>query len=320
MIDIFIYDGTTIKKGKLKDLPGFKTNRHWIDLINPTKEEVDKLAEAYELHPLTAEDLLNVNTRVKIEDFPNYLVCVFYGITKNAGVELVEVDCVIGENFVISNHKDVLPSFEELKSVPDKLDHVMKKGTDFLFHRLLDHEIDNFFPVLQSIDDEIEPIENEALSNPRPELMRKILNLKRSLSQVKKITVPQREKIGNLAKEEHRFISKKAMPYFHDVYDHAIRIADTLDANREAVANTFEMYMSAVSNNTNDVMKMLSMIATIALPLTVISGIYGTNFQELPGQEFPHSFWIMVSIMFLLSITMLYYFKKKGWIFSGRRA
>lgn len=318
MIDIYIYDGSAIRKGKLKDLHGVKSNRYWIDCINVTKHEVDELGAAYDLHPLTVEDLLSVNTRVKIEDFTHYMVCVFYGVTKNQHVELVEIDFVIGENFVISNHKEPIQSFEEFKKNTEKVEHVMKKGSDFLFHRLLDHEVDNFFSVLESVDDEIEPIEEQVTVNPDPQFLKKILRIKRALNKVKKITVPQREKIGNLAKEEHPFISKKAIPYFRDIQDHAIRVSDSLDTNREAIANTFDVYMSAISNRTNDVMKVLSMIATIALPLTVISGIYGTNFENLPGKGVYLGFWVMIGIMFVLSLCMIYFFKRRGWILSNR--
>ncbi|MBI4738111.1 magnesium/cobalt transporter CorA [Candidatus Woesearchaeota archaeon] len=318
MLDIF-YLNDGVKKGKLKDLPKLKQFPTWIDCTAITKEEANVLSEVYELHPLTTEDILQSNTRVKIEDFPNYLLCVFYGIEKDGETRLIEFDFVLGAHFVLSNHEKPVATFEELKNNDQKISKLLAKGGDFFFHSLLDNEVDNFFRVLESIDEEIAPIEEEVMTNPRPELLRRILQLKRSLGRVKKITVPQREKIGTLAKEEHRFISKKAIPYFRDVYDHAVRVADSLDNSREATVNTFDVYMSAMSNRTNEVMKLLSMIATIALPLTVISGIYGTNFDHLPGSKEWQGFWIMMTLMLTISVCMLYFFYKRRWIFEHRR-
>jgi len=126
--------------------------------------------------------------------------------------------------------------------------------------------------------------------------------------------MPQREKISFIAKNEYMFISKKSVPYFRDIYDHAIRVSDNVENYREAIGSAFDAYMSAVSNNMNEVMKVLSIIATIALPLTVISGIYGTNFNNLPGEFNPYGFWIMIAGMVVLCFGMLFYFRRKNWI------
>jgi magnesium transporter len=310
MIQIFYFD-KKLKQAKVKDLPKLKNKKIWIDVTDITKEEAEILKKKFDLHPVTAEDLLNIITRIKVEEFPEYLFCIFYGIEKNK--DMIEIDFVLGENFIISNHRKPIPSIEDLKSSGNKIENLMNKGLDFVFHKLIDTEIDNFFPVMEKIDDQIESMEEEVTKTPKPEILSKILRLKRSLIQIKKITFPQREKIGQLAKNDYRFISKKSLPYFRDVYDHSIRVSDFIDNYREAVGNTFDVYMSAVSNNMNEVMKTLSIIATIALPLTVISGIYGTNFANLPGQHFYYGFWIMILAMIILSLSMIFYFKRRGW-------
>lgn len=312
MIDILYFD-KTLKKGALKDLDKLKTKQIWIDITDITKKEAELIKEKFNLHPLTAEDIVTSNTRIKVEEFPNYLFCVFYSIQKTKTIELIEMDFILGENFIISNHRKEIPSYNELKNNRERLENLFKKGNDSIFHKLLDSEIDNYFPVLESIDDQIEDIEEKVTKKPRPELLIKILNLKRLIVRIKKTTLTQREKISFLAKSDHKFISKKAIPYFRDIYDHAIRVSDTIDNYREAVGSTFDAYMSAVSNSMNEVMKVLSIIATIALPLTVISGIYGTNFQILPGAGAIYGFWIMIFFMILLCVGMLYFFKKRGW-------
>ena len=312
MIEIFYFD-KGLKKGAVKDLENLKKKQVWLDISNISKGEAKLVKDAFGLHPLTTEDLISKNTRIKVEEFSNYLFCVFYGIQKTKSIGLVELDLVLGKNFVISSHLNKVDLIEELKNNKERLENLFKKGIDFIFHKLLDNEVDNYLPVLENIDDQIEYIEDEVTKRPRAEQLKKILKLKRLIVLIKKTTLPQREKISFLAKNDYRFISKKAIPYFRDIYDHSIRVSDTIDNYREALGNTFDAYMSSVSNNMNEVMKVLSVIATIALPLSVISGIFGTNFSNLPGSTFVYGFWAMIFFMILLSLGMIYYFKRKGW-------
>lgn len=312
MVDIFYYDNG-IKKAELKELESIKSKQMWIDISNIRVEEEEQLKEVFDLHPLTIEDLQVTLTRVKVEEFPHYLFCVFYGLKKRKTIDLVELDFILGENFVISNHKFPIESFESLKNNSARLESLIKKGSDFIFHKLLDLEIDNFFPVLEDIDIQIEHLEEEITKRPRAELLDRILKLKRQVVVIKKISLPQREKISAIAKNEYPFISEKAIPYFRDVYDHSIKVSDSIENHRETISNTFEVYMSAINNNTNEVMKTLSVIATIALPLTVISSIYGTNFVNLPGAHVYFGFWVMVAAMLGVVSMMIFYFKRRGW-------
>jgi magnesium transporter len=313
MMELFYFD-KTVKKGSVKDLSKLKDMPLWIDITNITKEEAELMKKTFNLHPLSSEDLFNSNVRIKIEAFNDYLFCVFHGITKKKHIELVELDFVLGKTFIISNHKKEIQSITELKNNNEKMDALFSKGVDFIFHKIVDEQVDNFFPVLETIDESIENIEEEVTRSPRPELLTKILKLKRLIVIIKRSAMPQREKLSSLAKREHDFISKKATPYFRDVYDHSIKVLDMIDNYREAIGSAFDAYMSAVSNNMNEVMKVLSIIATIALPLTVISGVYGTNFSNLPGSAFPYGFWLMISSMIFLCVFMIYFFKKRKWI------
>ncbi len=312
MIDIIYYqDG--LKKGKLSDLKKLKNKKIWVDITDISKEEEETIQKIFKLHPLTAEDLQHSNVRIKVEEFPNYLFCIFYGIKKTKSIELIELDYIIGDNFLITNHRLRLESYEDLKSDKTKLGRLFSKRLEFIFHRLLDTEIANFMPVLENIDDQIECIEEKLAKRPKPELMTQILKLKRQIVTIKKVTLPQREKISFIAKNEYKHISKEVIPYLRDVYDRSIKVSDSIDNYREAVSNTFDAYMSAVSNNMNEVMKTLSIIATIALPLTVISGIYGTNFNFLPGQHNPYGFWAMIFVMVLVVSGMVLMFKRRKW-------
>lgn len=307
MLDIFSFD-----KGKLSkedSLDNLDSKKVWIDITSPDNDEAARLGKFFNLHPLTIEDLLHANTRIKVEEFSNYVFCVFYEL-RNVR-ELSELDFILGRDFIITNHRKSIKTFEALKHNKDKLENLFTRGNDFLFHKLLDLVVDNYLPVLERLDDEIDSVEEKVTQKPDPESLKKILKIKRSIIHIKKTALPQREKISYLLKTN--FISRKAIPYFRDIQDHAIRIADIIDNSREAASNTFDVYMTAVSNRMNEVMKTLSIIATIALPLTVISGIYGTNFVNLPGQDAYYGFWIMLLGMVLLSAGIIYFFKKRNW-------
>ena len=310
MLEVFYFD-KGLKKGDI-----FKAGRYkkplWVDATGITKEEVERLGKQFGLHPVTEEDIHKSRVRIKVEEFQSYIFCVFYGIDPES-TSLAELDFVLGRDFVITNHRKMLTSFEELKKDPDRLELLLRKGPDFVFHRLLELELENYLPVLEHIDDQVESIENQVAKKPTQKLVSQILALKRTITLIRKAALPQREKLSFLAKNEYSFVTKKAVPYFRDLYDHSINISDSIDNSRDYVGNAFEVYMSAVSNNMSSVMKFFSMIATIALPLTVISSIYGTNFRNLPGAEYVYGFWLMIAAMLFLSMIMLISFKWRDW-------
>jgi magnesium transporter len=312
MIEVIYFD-KSVKKADFNQLDKIKDNPVWIDITSITEKERDLLTEKFDLHHLTMEDLFSSNTRIKVEEFPKYLFCVFYGITYDSNFHLLELDFIIGNNFLITNHKKPIASFDSMKKNTQKLENLLKKGLDFLFHKLLDEEIDNYFPMLEKVDNKVEALEEQVTSNPTPLALNKIMAIKRELIGIRKVAFQQRDKTGFLAKNDYAFFSKKSRPYFRDIYDHAIRVNDSIESHREAISNTYDVYMSSISNKMNEVMRTLSIIATIALPLTVISSIYGTNFNILPGSESAVGFWIMILSMIALTLAMVMYFKKKRW-------
>ncbi|MBN1501974.1 magnesium/cobalt transporter CorA [Candidatus Woesearchaeota archaeon] len=312
MIDVLYWD-KGVKKAKFSEFKRPPRKPLWIDITDIKDDEAEALKKLFNLHPLTVEDIVVSNSRIKVEEFNNYLYCVFYGVDVSKNIEMIELDFIIGKNFIISHHKKEMGLFTELKNDKIRLERLFTKGPEFIFHRLLDRTIENFFPVLEKLDDQIERIEEEVIKYPTSYQLTKILKLKRSLVVVKRIGYQQREKISFLAKGAYKYISRKVLPYLRDIYDNAIRVSDSLDNHREAVGETFDAYMSAVNNSMNEVMKLLSVIATIALPMTVISGIYGMNFRNLPGSAFYYGFWVVLLVMFVFVLIMLYFFRKRGW-------
>lgn len=314
MIEIFYADGSTVKVGALKDLARLKSKLLWVDVIDISAEEADLLKDVFDLHKLTVEDLLVANTRIKVEQFPKYLFCVFYRIKEVRNIELEELNFILGKRFIITQHKELIPSFEELKQNREKLGKLFSKGVDFVLQKLLVEEVDNYFTITGRIESRIDIIEEEAVKNPTPAVVSKILRVKRLVTKIKKAVFYQREKIAFLTRAENPFISGKALPYFRDVHDHSIMVWDVVDNARDAISNTFDVYMSAVSNNMDKVIKALTVVATITLPFMVLSSIYGTNFVNLPGAQHPYGFWGMISVMFVLAVVMMVSFRKRRWI------
>lgn len=310
MLDIYVM-GKSPRKIFLSELPKIKRQKIWVDSTNITSAEADLLRKTFKLHPLTSEDLVHKNIHIKIEQFPNYLFASFFGLHEKA--EMISLDFVIGKRFLISNHSVNIDSTKALKESMDKTVLLIEKGTDFLMHRIIDMEVDNLFPVLAEQGEKILKIEKKVIKQPRADTLQELFKIRHTLNRIRKTSIEQREKMSVFTRQKLDFISKGALPYFRDVYDHTVRATDMIEGYREDVANAYDVYMSTVSNNMNEVMKVLSIIATIALPLTVISGIYGTNFINLPGSKSAAGFWWMILGMVLLCTFMLMFFRKRGW-------
>jgi len=312
MIDILYFD-EKLKKGNLNELDSFADKKLWIDITHGTKEEIQQVSNQFKLHPLTKEDLIDQHVRVKIEEFPEYLFMVSYGVYHVKNISLQEIDFILGKHFVISNHKEKVDSFEVLKESNEKLTKLFEKGIDFVFHKLVDKEVDDYFPALELIEDKIEELADLSISEPSKHILEELMELKAKIVSIKKVTLPLKDRLYVLSKNDHQFFSTPVIPYFRDLHDNTVRVFESIESHREAVISTFDTYLSS-SNSTNEVMKVLGLIGTIALPLSVISGIYGTNFIEVPGLNNPLGFGIMLFGMGLLTAFMIFFFKKNKWI------
>jgi magnesium transporter len=312
MIDIFYYD-KSLKRGHSTTLAKLKGKRLWIDITAISSDEETLLEDIFGLHSVTIEDLKKAATRIKVEEFPEYLFCVFYGIRKKESVELSELDFIIGKDFIITSHPNRIASFETIKDDRRLVENMLREGPDFILHNLLSAEVDNYLTVLDAMGEEIDTIEDTAMKNPSQTTLARILRLRREVNVIKKSAFIQREKISALSKGKQKFINPKSAPYFRSLHDDSIAVSDIIENQREALNNAFDIYMSTLSNKMNEIMKVLSIIATIALPLTVISSIYGTNFHILPGSDHAYGFWVMLLVMSCMLSIMVYFFKRRGW-------
>ena len=287
----------------------------WLDLMNLQNKHLFQILSIFNIHKLVMEDCTSKDTRTKVEQFDDYNFLVIHGVARqNGSIHTTEIDIIQGKHWVISVHYHASETFEWLKKNQVKLSQILKRGSDFMMHALIDMEVDNYFPLLESVEEELEKLEDKVIEDSKPNLLNDLFTLKRQLLHVRKEIAPQREVMVALARRHVPHISSAAEVYFRDIYDHLIRITDTLDNYRETASNILEIHLSVTSNKMNEIMKVLTVIATIMMPLTVIGSIYGMNFKHMPELEWKWGYYAVLGFMALISISMLYYFRRRGWI------
>jgi len=304
-------DHADIKKG-LKD----ENNLVWVELENPSKEELNFIKDTFKLHPLTVEDCVNTNARPKIDQFPTYLFLILHaaGYNKaNFKVKTLELNICVGKNYLLTIHMDPIPSLKNAWERAEKNIGLMCSGSDKLLHLVVDSLVDNYFPVIDMLDTRIDKIENDVFTKPRENTLKQIFSVKNDVLFLRRFIAPQRETINLLAKGDHAFISQSIGIYFRDVADNLIFILDTIDTYRDTLAGTLDAYLSNITNKTNEIMKTLTIIATIMMPLTLITGIYGMNFKFMPEITWKFGYLGAYVLMAIVAITMLVHFKRNKW-------
>jgi magnesium transporter len=293
----------------------------WVELERQTAE-ADKLLADLGLHPLTIEDIWSTSSHPKVDDFPHYLYVVIHGIgsAKRNKLELVEVDVLIGPNWVISHDRDGLVADD----VGTELDHsprLLQKGAAWLAHALLDRAVDRYLPIIDQLDSEIEDLENDVIEKagtPRGKrILTRILEFKRLLQGLRRMSIHQREILLRLARGEYEELPPEVLPFYRDVYDHFLRIQDIAEGYRDLVTSCLDAYLSVQSNRMNEVMKTLTLMSTVMLPLTFIAGVYGMNFETMPELKWELGYPFAILLMLMVALGIMFYFWHKGWILQG---
>ena len=291
----------------------------WINIDGLHQVEIlEKLGECYGFHPLVLEDILNTDQRPKVEDYGEYLYIVLKMLDQsNQSNEILteQMSLILGPSFVISFQEregDVFDSIRE--RIRTGKGRIRKMGADYLTYSLLDSIVDNYFIVMEKLGEKIEFLEEELVKRPIPETLQTIHHLKREMIFFRKAVWPLREVIGSLERGELPLVKETTRIYLRDVYDHTIQVIDTIETFRDMVSGMLDIYLSSVSNRLNAVMKVLTIIATIFMPLTFIAGIYGMNFKYMPELEWKWGYPVVWIAVILISVSMLTYFKKKGWL------
>ena len=287
----------------------------WIDLVDCTKEEILSLGDILDLHPVTIDDLIEEGTRVKIESFENYAFIVLYNLFLETRINKYEYDIVIGNNYIITKDaRREIKILEKIKSDQKSLSKILTKGPDFLLHVIMDRIIDSYFLIMDRLDIIVEETEDQLFNGGEKECIKKVIELKRDVSLFKRVVVSVREELLGLLRKESMFVSEETKIYFRDNYDSIISIFDSLDSMRDSLIGIQDTYLSFTSNKLNEIMKVLTIIATIMMPLTLITGIYGMNFEFMPELRSPYGYYAVLLLMLSLGLSMVYYFRKRGWM------
>jgi magnesium transporter len=279
-------------------------------------EMIERIGSNYSIDTLVLEDVVNTNQRAKIDDYGDYIYLVLKLLTcnsKSGEIESEQVSIVFDSKMVFTFQEKQGDDFEPLRDRIRKKGKIRKMGTDYLVYSILDYITDNYFIVLEKTGDRIEKIEDEVLSSPDRDTLRKIHELKRDILMIKKTVWPLRDVLAFMIRPENDLIHESISFYLRDAYDHVIEIMDTVEAYRDFMAGLLDIYLSGLGKRTNEIMKVLALISTVFLPLTFIAGVYGMNFRYMPGLENNAGFYMIISLMMTIVIFMFIIFKIRKW-------
>lgn len=293
----------------------------WLDLFIRSEQDGALLSDVFHFHPLTIED--SVSPRVdpaKIDDHGSYIFVVVQALTKynpNEELESVEVDFYLGANYVVSCHREPVPAIDAFRERCHKDEQLLNHSADWFLHGILDALVDEYLPIVDAVDETIDQVETQILDRPATAQLQQILLVKRNSLRLRRAAIPQRDIMNRLSRGEFpQLISAEVQIYYRDVFDHLVRVEYLVEALRDLADGALQTYLSMVSNRLNEVMKVLTAAATVFLPLTLISGIYGMNFSDnqFPGFDQPWGFAVVVAFMVSVGSGMLLFFRYRKWI------
>jgi len=290
----------------------------WIN-VNGIHEigHIETLGNCFDLHPLVLEGILNTDHRPKLEDYDDYLFLVlkmlFYD--RDSGIRTEQVSLVLGPNYVLSFQEKVGDVFDGVRErLRSGKGRIRKQGADYLAYALLDAIVDSYFAILETIGDEIEEMEQELVTDPSPQTLNRIHHFKHEMILLRKSVWPLRELISGLQRGESELIGETTAVFLRDVYDHTIQVVDTVETFRDIIAGMLDLYLSSISNRMNEVMKVLTIIATIFIPLTFLTGVYGMNFEYMPGLKWHWAYFALWGVMLAIGAGMMIFFRRKKWL------
>lgn len=296
-----------------------KTGFLWVSLESATEDEVNLiLRDTFKFHPLTIEDCLSIGYQVaKVDDFITYLFIIAHAIKSAEDIhelETLELNFYVGKNFLVTcTTEPVMTPVEKVWQRVHKDFRLSNFGSDFLCHAILDALVDEYMPLIDQMDTEVEILEDSVLEKPEPKTLERLLTLKHSIMELRRVISPQREMVNRLTRDEFALIDPQSRFYFRDIYDHLVRIQDLSDTIRDIVSGAMDIYLNSTSLRLNEVMKALTIVSTIFLPLSFIAGVFGMNFVNIPIAAHPIGFYICCAGMLVIGLAMLFYFKWRKW-------
>jgi len=296
------------------------TGTLWVDLDLRSPEQQALLTTAFRFHPLSVEDTTSSEGRVKLEEFPTYLLCVVRGVRfveetpDQFDVETFNLWCFLGPNYLVTAHGPHAPGVEAAMDRIARAPEPLAKGAGRVLHDVLDATVDAYFPILEQVDAFIDSLEERVFVHFEQEALRDIFSVKRLVLQLRRHVGPMREVFNILQNRPTPYLAAETQVYFRDVYDHVIRLTETLDSYRDLLSSTLDSYLTQVSNRMGLVTKGLTVVATLSVPFVVVSGMWGMNFVSIPLADLPNSFWIMLAVQLGLGGGLLWVLNRRGLI------
>jgi magnesium transporter len=321
LITIYAHENGSTRKVEQVDPSWIKPGSRvwvWVDLTEPTADEARILSDVFHFHELAVEDALAEIHFPKVESYGDYLYVILHGIDFKAREHVFrtqEVDFFLGEQYLVTFHSALSRSIGRIADICGRSQHVLGEGPAALFHRIVDSLVDNYRPEVDKLNDRLDGLEKEVFQRPSPTLVKRILDFKKDVASLRRVVLPQRDVAGRLARREFPQIGEGVSYRLRDVHDHLVRLTDEALYFQDRITSLLEANLSTVSNQLNNVMKVLTVIATIFMPLTVLTSMWGMNIElpVLPGG--PHAqFWGVVLLMLAISGVMLWAFKRRGWL------
>ena len=312
-----------LPEGEIKAAYESRQGMLWVDISETTEEDGQFLERVFKFHQLAVEDCVSPRIHPpKIDDFGDYLFIVVHGINYAVESEIVvtgELAFFLGSHFVVSNHNFPLHSVDAIRHMVEVDGHPMKRGANFFAHAMIDTLIDNVLPTIDRMGEVTEEIEEEAIHCPQHATLDTILKLKRSALRIHRVIAPQREIINRLSRGEFTMIEREAQIFYRDIYDHLVRIEELNQNIRERADNAQAIYLSSLANRQNETMKILATVATIFLPLTLVAGIYGMNFENMPELKWSWGYFAVLGFMVSIILIVAWRFWARNWFTWGRR-
>lgn len=295
----------------------------WVDFIGESPEVAEPILRSLGFHPLAIDDALQETHTSKVDDWGDHLYIVFnvlnYKQENGSFVsEIDELDVFLGKNYIITHHDQLLPAIEDAWSACQRDVRHVHDGPDHLLYRIVDSLVMSYMPIIDQIDAQVDQIEDQVFDRPRPDTLEHIFALKRLLLTMRRILLPQREVLNKLSRDDYRVIDPKDRIFFRDIYDHLVRLHDLNENLRDLVSGVLDSYLSVTNNRMNEVMKTLTIITTLFMPITFVTGFFGMNFFE-PVANFLHwtseqTFDIMLGIIVLLPVVMYLWMRRRTWV------
>lgn len=332
-MEIFVYrkGADVVEEGfsieELRELLKDKSNLIWVDLLADTPEKMhaagEIMASVFKFHYLSIEDCHETRNQPKVESFTDYLFFIVHGVkneTNSANFITKELDGYLGENYIVTYHHEVFRSIEAVKRQIRSNTFACARGADYLLHQILDQIVDLYLPVVEDFDQAINEMEDRIfrLKKTGNHVLEEIMDIKRSVGRMRRISSKQLAALYRFSHGEFPLIKEQHLPFFRDVHDHLLRISDLSENYRDLVNGLMDIHFSVVANKTNDVMKVMTIISTIMLPLSVIAGIYGMNFENMPELKTRYGYFLTLGVMLIVALGLLYYFWRRGWIFENK--